>query len=418
MPITIEPQWNPVSASRPIVFRAFSTAADPNTVKHAVVRLFLRGNLYATFFVKPFDTTPSATPGFTEYFFDIDVAELIRTDIGIKSILPSLVPFPGSGGNANNNDLFADFFIEVSYQTLDATTGLLGAEVFNEVSNTFTAFSTTRQNLESMDLEEFITVLPSQLGRPLTNAILQQDICPNQNASISWIDALNYLRVVPYDLNGNTFPGFEFFSAVPGATDVQSSTGVGTANIYAKTYFNGEVLPTIDQISRYEIDLGIGVVIGTAIIYTKVTDTYTYNITTCCDTRQIRLHWLNSLGGLDSYNFTGSKRLEQQSRSSKGEKALTWATGALNPHQPYDYGEFRYNVTGRERFILETIPLTDAEAAWLSEIAFSSFVIAEQDGVYYSVNIEDSRQVLGDSTTPGRLNLQINISNQKVLINV
>lgn len=419
MPITFEPQWNPVSASRPIVFRTFYTAADPNTVKHAVVRLYLRGDLFKTFFVKPFDSAPSATVGFTEFFFDIDVHEIIQNELGYKTsnFLPTVFPGLGTDGVAINTEFYADLFIEVSYQVLIASTGLLSTEFENEVSSTYTAYAATRQHTESMNLEEFTTLLPTQLGRPLSNRPLSQIICPEDNAFIGIIDQLNFVRFTIFDLNGDPFPSNEYYGFVPSFPDQQTTVGIGPANLYQYTFFGGAALPPIDQIGRYEVDLGVGTLVFPNLSYTKVTDTYTYEITNCCDRRQIRLHWLNPLGAADQYNFIGAKTLELRSESELGEKALVWDTVATNPHNTADFGSFRHSVRGSERFQLETIPLSSEEAVWLQEIAISSLVLIEQDGQYIAANIEDSSQVIDDSTGLIRLNLQINLSNERLIIN-
>lgn len=107
------------------------------------------------------------------------------------------------------------------------------------------------------------------------------------------------------------------------------------------------------------------------------------NIDTSCSNYKVyRLHWLNSLGGFDCFNFkmVSTERIEIESKDFKKVQRFNY--------QSTDRLKTKYFTKFMESIVLNSDLLTDAEYAGLEELVLSPVVILEVDSnTYVPVNV-------------------------------
>jgi hypothetical protein len=97
----------------------------------------------------------------------------------------------------------------------------------------------------------------------------------------------------------------------------------------------------------------------------------------CSKYTPVRLHWLNRLGGFDSFNFN---------LKSEEETAITRAsylqdehrfTGTSWVYDSYSRGTTDYHVKTQDKITVNTDYLTEAESVWMNDFASSPVVFQE-----------------------------------------
>jgi hypothetical protein len=94
----------------------------------------------------------------------------------------------------------------------------------------------------------------------------------------------------------------------------------------------------------------------------------------CCEQDQIRLHFLNYLGGVDAINF----KLQHQDHESKADEKINPTSYPLN--KP-DHGAGRLNVKSNDSFIALTKRYKEEDKDWLDELFDSPLAWMEWSGV-------------------------------------
>jgi hypothetical protein len=109
----------------------------------------------------------------------------------------------------------------------------------------------------------------------------------------------------------------------------------------------------------------------------------TIDVDNSCSNYQIyRLHWLNSLGGFDAFNFTmvSTESVEIETKEYKKVQALGY--------QKTDRLKTKYFTKFTERVSLNSDLLTDAESAALEQLVLSPVVMLETSSTsYVPVNV-------------------------------
>lgn len=134
--------------------------------------------------------------------------------------------------------------------------------------------------------------------------------------------------------------------------------------------------------SHFTISCGRQIDVGT---YTDGVE-YRYDFEDAdCRHEVYRVHWLNRLGGYDSFNF------KALSRTSFDVERKTYNTD--EPRVTYANSDFRKKhtlVKYDERIELNSGFIKEAEAEWIEEIFTSPIVLLEHNGLFYSAIIDDS----------------------------
>jgi hypothetical protein len=119
----------------------------------------------------------------------------------------------------------------------------------------------------------------------------------------------------------------------------------------------------------------------------------------CSKYQTYRLHWLNSLGGFDSFNFTKvSREIDEIERKQfKKFQRLNYATT--------DRLKTNYFTKLTESVILNSDLLSDAEYEGLEELVLSPVVMLEvNSSTYVPVNIRESnyekKKYINDQAIP------------------
>jgi hypothetical protein len=114
------------------------------------------------------------------------------------------------------------------------------------------------------------------------------------------------------------------------------------------------------------------------LVFTKTIDVDS----SCANYEVYRLHWLNSLGGFDAFNFTmvSTESVEIENKEYKKVQALGY--------QKTDRLKTKYFTKLTERITLNSDLLTDAESAALEQLVVSPVVMLETSSTsYVPVNI-------------------------------
>ena len=195
MAISIQPPFELLPTYRPIAFQAFAQIDNTfGTGENALVTISKGGvDVVGPIPYKSISNSPSAFPGFTDYVFEIDIQKFCQDLLGPFADLPSIFPSK-STIFAQNNDLFDEFLITITYEYIDSTTGLLTALAGTDTSNTYTVFVASRQNQEPMSLLDYLGTGASPLANDrlfLTKSSRTLDVCTDNNAFLSTIQANN-----------------------------------------------------------------------------------------------------------------------------------------------------------------------------------------------------------------------------------
>ena len=301
----------------------------------------------APFSTQPFGLSTVAT-------FRIDVSNIIQTYF-VQTTFG--LPFTTVGGFQFGQPNANVFYLDVTYEYVSASTGLIATTATNDITNSFTVLNTTFQN----DALPFLSSYTAGSGRLfLTRSPRTQDICLSDNASLSfWIDGIDSVRVIENPKVGA--PTLGVIDLAP--TIATGTTGVitsGVVGLNAATYAFGGV--TIDSnTAQYTVQLGTG--IGGSFV--AVSEVFTYRLVDCCPESDCRFYWLNSLGGVDSYTSSASLRLIDTPSSAQYEKPVPI------PFAFFENGIAKFDSRKGTRTQAQTKFLCADEVQWLRELQAS-----------------------------------------------
>jgi len=309
-----------------------------------------------------------------------------------------------------NFDFYGEFRIEISYEFVDPATGLLTPSLVADISNTFGVFTASRTQFEQMDLEDYIGTLLGVDSKFLTKSSRDVDVCQTDNFMLSGMAGfINSFEIRFFDSAGilldfgvTTFP--------PGGGEF--TLNVGLDELAKCTWVLG--FPTLPNplIASYEVSFG-HFVIGP--VYARQSEIFTLNIIKCCPLRELRLHWMNLLGGADSYTFSSTKDLIMATTSEEGQKALSWAIGSTTPNNKSDIGSMKLKSEAKKSYELNTKILTNTEALWLSELLVSPKVYAELDNTLIPVIVQPTTQSISRHTGKIRMPIVVTLANDLII---
>lgn len=423
MSITLQPPFDLLPSYRPIALEVFATTLDTlGPVENALVTIFK--DLVPVVEKIPYKSNANATsiiPLSTDYFFYIDVQKFCQELLGPSAGLPSIFP-DKSISSAQNNDMFFILNILITYQYIDATTGLLTDLLITDLANPYAVFVASRQNQELMSLEDYLGTNPTTADRLfLTKSARTLKLCASDNAFLTTLQESNAfptngVRVLFFDAAGGFLDfGLAFLPAPTFAGQVTLNTGLESlANV---VWVDGA--PTLPNplIASYTVQFGF-VTVTPGPIYSMLvqTETFTYEVKAqCCDRKSLRLHWMNLLGGPDSYTFDEDKDLKLATSHNVGQKALGWGIGSTTPNNVSDVGNMKLKSEGRHFYDLNSKILTNTESAWLQEMLTSPKVYAEIDGDMIAVIVEKTTQSVTRDTGKIRFPIRVTIANDLII---
>tara|TARA_B100000965_G_scaffold171289_1_gene143020 strand:+ start:3175 stop:4446 length:1272 start_codon:yes stop_codon:yes gene_type:complete len=420
MPLALQPPFVVLPAYRPVKFTVYVTQPAATPAENAVVQIYKNGSLIATVKYKSFFNQVGFSPPQVDYYFNIDIQKYVQDSLGPDTGAPkSLVQ---NNFVIDNTDFYADYHIEITYERI-STAGILEAvPAVSDTSNTYTIFSASRKHQEIKFLYDYVgNVAPYTQTKFLTKQNLSfLPTCKDENLYLSFIQKnsvlpyaglrvqlLNSSLAVLYDALAQTFltTGFK-----------QASLNVGFDVLATKTYVQGAPNFNDPLIKYYAVSFGEMVLVGPTWVHTDKTETAVYKIkNSCCSLRDLKLHFINMLGGLDSYTFNSEKELNLKAESTAAKKALNYTAGTSAPDLTTDSGSFKTKSTGSNSYKVKSRFLTNEKAAWLSELLTSPKVYAEIDGDFVPVIIQNKEQKTFSQAGKIRFEIVVKLANDLII---
>lgn len=400
--IVLTPAFSELPAYRPVKFRLLVDTDPLTPAENAVVSIYKNGALLAVVRFKSFDNflSPFTPPNFS-YLFDVDIQKYIQDSLSPEAAAPSLLNNDSPAGIQLNTDSFATYHIEVTYEQISAAGIIEAVPAVSDTSADYNIFSASKKHSENKFLYDYIGNSPAFTAcKYLTKSEGTKEATKEDYSFLSLIqNPLNNLDCFRVQLLNSSAviisTGYYEFINTAGAVQYSINSGFNQLQNYTYTLSPNFALTNI---AYYRIDFGnLFTLAGPVYFFNSFSEFSTYKLKAGnCDRRALRLHWLNMLGGLDSYTFDSEKALSITTKSSRSQKALAYESGALVPDLITDIGNFKTNSKASESYKLKSKFLTNQKAAFLSELLTSTKVYAEINGQFIPVIIEDTVQ---DTTT-------------------
>ena len=428
MAFSKQPPLSILPAYRPVAFELyFDTLTSASRGQNAVITIYKDGQSITDDPIRfqsiKNEPSPLAPATDTRWFFEVDIQKFCQDTLAPYPNLTSVFVAPLSKF-AYNTDMHGVYYITATYEIIDLATGLLEDSAIDlETSDEFTIFSASKGNLESMFLDDYYGSFVAQNVKFLTKSSRTIGVCKEDNVYLSFItppdtpafpNSIDTALVQLYDSSGSLLHAGLTSVLILGSKMGTLNTGV--LSLSFATYYTGSVDFTDVELSYYTVSIGeadTGDPIGD---YTQITEEFTYKLNkSCCNDKQLRLQWMNRLGGVDSYTFDGSVDFAEVTRSSNGKVALGWNIGSLSPHKSSSEGLYKYDSQSVQQYSITTDLLNNTEALWLSELLSSSKVYIEVDGVtLVACKVQDATQSISRSKGKFRYNLVVTLSNNPI----
>lgn len=140
---------------------------------------------------------------------------------------------------------------------------------------------------------------------------------------------------------------------------------------------------------------------------TPHTEGFIFRIDNGCYEDPLRVHFLNKLGGFDSYTFKGLVKREVTTTSSQYEKNI-----GVNYNQQTRGRQTQYR-NGLASYVATSEILSSTESIWLEELVTSAVVYVELGGLLYSATINDGKFLIEDRLKLKQLQLTLTSANDK-----
>jgi hypothetical protein len=132
-------------------------------------------------------------------------------------------------------------------------------------------------------------------------------------------------------------------------------------------------------------------------------------VETCTKYESYRIHFLNKLGGYDSFTFDLLSRDNNTIERKKYRRNLGAYSGATYVYNDLQRSNIIYDTQVNETMVLNSNWITDAEAVWLEELLSSPITYMESANGIEVINITDSAYEVKKRVNDKLFNLQINI---------
>ena len=411
--ILLQPPFAELPAYRPIKFLLVFTSVLAAPFENAVVTIYKDAvEIGPPIRFKSSSNAPGVAPATQDYFFEVDIQKYCQDLLAPNTSLPSIFENASTNPSVNvaidNDDFYGLFRIEITYEFINSTTGLLTPLPSVDISNDFSIYTASRTQFEQMDLEDYIGTFLGVNTKFLTKSSTDVDICQTDNFMLSFIEpAITHFFIRFYDSAGVLL---DFGIATSGATAAERTLKVGLDELAKVTWTLGfPVLPN-PLIASYQVSFGYFFA-----SYVRQTEIFTFNLIKCCPLRELRLHWMNLLGGADSYTFSSTKDLKMATTAEEGEKALSWVIGSTTPNDKSDIGSMKLKSEAKKSYELNTKILTNTEASWLSELLFSPKVYAELDNTLIPVIVQPTTQSISRHTGKIRMPIVVTLANDLII---
>jgi hypothetical protein len=329
--------------------------------------------------------------------------------IDVRRILESQITHDievSTSGWAQNTNSYKKFYIKFG-EEYDVS-GVTTVDADLETSADFYAYNSVFEYLDFIDYTSGNYLLAATSDKFLTNSPDQYFNTGNR----AWLYLINN---DPTTVSKARFKKYNSSGTLLDTQDVNNSSyntntdsnrflriGVGPWNV--SQTINGTWL---DNASYYTVEVLNG-------SNTRISEIKTFYIQDTCKYTPIRLHWLNKLGGFDSFNFSLINRKSSTIEKSFYNKPAGSFSGSSFSFSKSDRSQNALNITYEDSVLINSDWLTDQEAIWLKELVTSPVVFQELNSVLIPVTIQDTKYEEKERISSSLFNLQItfNYSNK------
>ena len=403
MTLISSPPYTFLPAYRPIKYLVMVTAVKLTQLPlNAVVQIFRDGS------VTPFETErfkssyneQSTDPSEQDYYFEIDIQKFCQETLVPFAQRPSTF-LPKGYGAISFNDIQGTYNIRIEYEYIDLVTGLLRDDLWSiDLPPDVLVIPATLQHTEVMNLVAYNGTPGLGDGLFLTHSARNLELTRSDDAFLTAYGSAGFV-VITYDSAGVITSTSEYLM------DISYTRHIGTINTSVESL---QTYTPLTGVPDYGPSLASYKIAFMQPFPTElITEYFTYTLIKDCGSRKkLRLHYMNYLGGTDSYTFDGAKDFFIKTESSFTEKALGWVIGSLDPHLISDVGKSKFRSKARQFYKLKSKILTITEAEWLKELLSSPKVYADINGEFVPVIVEDGEfKIFGDK---GKIQLEITVS--------
>lgn len=355
MSITIDTTPDAISAAyRPVIWTCTS---DDGDVVRVIAEVKIDGTIRASI-----DKDPDL--GQTDNF-TFDVQNVLQDFLTHNLVRPS--------GNDVSNASTSEVSVLVElHEVLDTTADTLsttweadGTGTGDITSSAIVAVNATLQHEETQDMDLFS--VDSSSGRYLTNSPSTLRIQRTETAVLHFVTNEASVKVLIIQRRAND--SIVTSTAFPGsAKTIDSKAGI--IEIDASIISSSAAYFTIQL-----ADSGLS----------AIKESFRFNIDGQCYDNDIRLRWLNPLGGMDSYTFSSKKKEEVRFSQRSFDKVIG------NSFNVEDRGDTTLKVSGTDHIEIFSRSEPRATITWLDEIGMSSQVWID-DGTNFVPYIVTSRK--------------------------
>ncbi len=332
----------------------------------------------------------------------VDVSRVLQSQLSKDLEIPT----------ANNAAFFmcpnmhTEYRVVVQEQDISATTGAytdLNQIYFYEDRSVWNGVQNTADWLD-FDHTDYLMTVGVGTDKFLTEGPNAREINSDQSAFLYFIAGEDQ---APARYRLRTYDGYNGTGSVLNNVTVANPFAAAMTASYQKKYLRIPVgtydIPLIDSASmtggtpstvlnnaksytiRLEGNVGVGQVIS---------ETFTFNVDqNCTKFTPVRLHWMNRLGGFDSFNFdlkseertdVNRRDFRQQHHTWDGPSyaSVTWAYNKENR------GRKTYDTQLTKKLRVNTNYLTDAESVWMEDLFTSPEIYQEVNNELLAVNID------------------------------
>ena len=148
---------------------------------------------------------------------------------------------------------------------------------------------------------------------------------------------------------------------------------------------------------------------------TAISELLTFTLQTACRYTVYRLHFLNELGGFDSFNFMARSQKSRKTKRlsyTKSETVVDATDGITYSHE--DIGSMDYHSHSKDLIKLKSEYLTDTEYLWLRELIDSPNILWETTDstgttVFYPVKMLTNNWEQKENTIDNLFQLEVNV---------
>lgn len=287
-------------------------------------------------------------------------------------------------GFKQNTNSYKDFFVYFG-EEYDVS-GTLTQYTNLAQSNIITAFNAAIHPHTWLDWDYTDYNLGSTTKKFLTNSGRIQQIHTGQSAWLhSFASAsgiVSYAKILTYNSAGTLIDTYQVANSFNGSGFLRFGAGIIQLN---NSTLSAGSQPVIDaDVSEYTIQYF-------NVSNNAVSELMTYNIVDAnCKYDDWRLHWLNTLGGYDSFSFDLKSRKTIDIDRKSYKKRLGSLSGSTWSYTRKDRSETDYNITSRETIKITSDWLTDEEMIWMEELLSSPDVYYEDsNNNLVAINMRD-----------------------------